>query len=156
MASVHEISQARTLEWIAIPFSRGSSQLRDGTHVSCIAGGFFYHWSTWEAQVFVTTVNTSYSSFSESRLKSKRRRWFQFWINSTGIKSPHIKRSEKENKNAKKKHGDEEKFLHDLRQSLRNWIWSDQDFLVSSSKTGTTDLPSQNHSQTKSKEKKSY
>ena len=74
MASVHEISQARTLEWIAIPFSRGSSQLRDGTHVSCIAGGFFYHRATWEAQVFVTTVNTSYSSFSESRLKSKRRR----------------------------------------------------------------------------------
>ena len=36
-----EISQARLLEWVAIPFSRGSSQLRDGTQVSCLAGGFF-------------------------------------------------------------------------------------------------------------------
>ena len=35
------ISQARILEWIAIFFSRRSSQPRDQTHVSCIAGGFF-------------------------------------------------------------------------------------------------------------------
>ena len=39
-SSVHEILQARILEWIAIPFSRGSSQPRDGTQVSCIAGRF--------------------------------------------------------------------------------------------------------------------
>ena len=35
------ILHARILEWIAIPFSRGSSQCRDGTQVSRIAGGFF-------------------------------------------------------------------------------------------------------------------
>ena len=40
-SSVHGISQARILEWVAIPFSRGSSQPRAGTHVSCIAGRFF-------------------------------------------------------------------------------------------------------------------
>jgi len=40
-SSVHGIFQARTLEWVAIPFSRGSSQPRDGTQVSCIAGRFF-------------------------------------------------------------------------------------------------------------------
>jgi len=40
-SSVHVIFQARILEWVAIPFSRGSSQLRDQTQVSCIAGGFF-------------------------------------------------------------------------------------------------------------------
>ena len=43
-SSVHGISQARILEWVAIPFSRGSSQPRDRTHVSCvsrIAGRFF-------------------------------------------------------------------------------------------------------------------
>ena len=40
-SSVHEIFQARILEWVAIPFSRGSSQPRDRTQVSCIAGGFF-------------------------------------------------------------------------------------------------------------------
>ena len=40
-SSVHGISQARILEWVAISFSRGSSGLRGWTHVSCIAGGFF-------------------------------------------------------------------------------------------------------------------
>ena len=39
-SSVHGISQARVLEWVAISFSRGSSLLRDRTHVSCIAGRF--------------------------------------------------------------------------------------------------------------------
>ena len=39
--TVHEILQARTLEWVAFPFSRGSSQPRDQTQVSCIAGGIF-------------------------------------------------------------------------------------------------------------------
>ena len=37
--TAHGILQARILEWIAFPFSRGSSQPRDGTEVSCIAGG---------------------------------------------------------------------------------------------------------------------
>ena len=39
--SVHRILQARILEWVAMPSSRGSSQPREGTQVSCIAGGFF-------------------------------------------------------------------------------------------------------------------
>ena len=39
--SVHRISQVSILEWVALSFSRGSSQPRDGTHISCIAGGFF-------------------------------------------------------------------------------------------------------------------
>ena len=38
---VHGILQARILEWVAFPFSKGSSQPRDQTQVSCIAGGFF-------------------------------------------------------------------------------------------------------------------
>jgi len=37
VSSVHEIFQAGILEWIAISFSRGSSQPRDWTHVSCIS-----------------------------------------------------------------------------------------------------------------------
>ena len=37
-SSVHGIFQARVLEWVAISFSRGSSQPRDQTQVSCIAG----------------------------------------------------------------------------------------------------------------------
>ena len=40
------ILQARTLEWVAFPFSGGSSQPRDQTQVSCIAGGFFTSWVT--------------------------------------------------------------------------------------------------------------
>ena len=40
-SSVYGILQARILEWVAIPFSRGSSQLRDRTQVSCITGRFF-------------------------------------------------------------------------------------------------------------------
>ena len=40
-SSIHGILQARILEWVAIPFSRGSSQPRDQTWVSCIAGRFF-------------------------------------------------------------------------------------------------------------------
>ena len=41
-------SQARILEWVAIPFSRGSSWPRDQTHVSCIGRQILYHWATWE------------------------------------------------------------------------------------------------------------
>ena len=39
--TVHGILQARILEWVAIPFSRGSSQPRDRTQVSRIASRFF-------------------------------------------------------------------------------------------------------------------
>ena len=40
-SSVHGILQARILEWITVPFPRGSSKLRDQTQVSHIVGGFF-------------------------------------------------------------------------------------------------------------------
>ena len=46
---VHGILQARILEWVAIPFPRGSSPPRDGNWVSCIAGRFFTIWATREA-----------------------------------------------------------------------------------------------------------
>ena len=44
-SSVHGILQARILEWVAFLFSRGSSQPRDWTQVSCIAGRFFTSWA---------------------------------------------------------------------------------------------------------------
>ena len=47
---VHGILQARILEWVAFPFSRGSSHPRDRTQVSHIAGRFFISWATREAQ----------------------------------------------------------------------------------------------------------
>ena len=46
---VYGILQDRMLEWVAFPFSRGSSQPRDQTQVSLIAGGFFTSWATREA-----------------------------------------------------------------------------------------------------------
>ena len=49
---VHGILQTRILEWVAFPFSRGSSQPRDRTQVSCIGGGFFTSWATREAQEY--------------------------------------------------------------------------------------------------------
>ena len=46
---VHGIHQARILQWVAVPFSRGSSQPSDPTLVSCIAGRFFTIWAIREA-----------------------------------------------------------------------------------------------------------
>ena len=42
----------RILEWVAYPFSRGSSWPRNRTNVSCIAGGFLTSWATREAHIF--------------------------------------------------------------------------------------------------------
>ena len=50
-SSVHGTLQARILEWIAIPFSRGFSWLRDGTWVPCITGVFFTVWAIREAHL---------------------------------------------------------------------------------------------------------
>ena len=52
-SSVHGILQAVILEWIAIPFSRGSSQPRDRTPVSYITGRFFIIWATREAHLHI-------------------------------------------------------------------------------------------------------
>ena len=49
--SIHRIFQARVLEWVAISFSRGSSQPRNQTWVSCIAGRCFTLWATREANI---------------------------------------------------------------------------------------------------------
>ena len=45
-SSVHGMLRARILEWVTIPFSRGSSRPRDRARVSCIAGRFFIIWAT--------------------------------------------------------------------------------------------------------------
>ena len=60
----HEILQARILEWVAIPFSRGSSQPRDQTWVSCIVGSYFHIWATREAPDFILAAKMeSYNVF---------------------------------------------------------------------------------------------
>ena len=70
-SSLHEILQARMLEWVAVPFSRGSLQPRDWTCVSCNAGRFFTIWATREA--------SGYNRVKES------------WLN-TGVKASMFKR----------------------------------------------------------------
>ena len=49
--TVHRILQAKILEWVAVPFSKESSQPRDQTQVSWIASRFFTVWATREAKV---------------------------------------------------------------------------------------------------------
>ena len=58
--SVHGIFQARILEWGAIPFSRGSSQTRDQTLVSCIGRQILGHRAIWKAQI--KEISTPYLS----------------------------------------------------------------------------------------------
>ena len=63
------ILQARILEWVAVPFSRGSCQPRDWTQVSHIVGGFFTCWATSEAlycwtRSYLDTRDISFLSIS--------------------------------------------------------------------------------------------
>ena len=67
-SSVLGVFQVRTLEWIAIIFSRGSSQPRNWTCISCIAGGFF-------------TAETPGKQLSQSSIP------FWHWLHGAGIRS---------------------------------------------------------------------
>ena len=68
-SSVHEILQARILEWVAIPFSRGSSWPRDWTLISCITGRFFTIWATRETKNLPAMWET----------------WFNLWVEKGSI-----------------------------------------------------------------------
>ena len=65
----HGILQARILEWAAFPFSRGSSQPRDQTQVSRIAGRFFTNWAIREAPAFTSSQNFTFGTFESIRKK---------------------------------------------------------------------------------------
>ena len=67
--TVHWILKARILDWVAFPFSRGSSQPMNRTGVSCIAGGFFTNWAIKIPLKFET---------SEWGGQVK---WYKFWQN---------------------------------------------------------------------------
>ena len=60
VSSVHNISQARILEWVAIFFSRGFSQLKDQTLISCIGRWILCHRTTLTLH---TVVSHSYKGF---------------------------------------------------------------------------------------------
>ena len=65
-SSVHGILQARTLEWVAIPFSRGSSWPRDQTQVSWIAGRIYTIYDTKGALKGIVTMEKTNVHQSEN------------------------------------------------------------------------------------------
>ena len=71
--TVHGILWARILEWVAFPFSRGSSQPRDRTQVSHIAHGFFTSWATREAPKWRREWQTTSASCLENPMNSMKR-----------------------------------------------------------------------------------
>ena len=74
--TVHGILQARILEWVHFLFSRGSSQARDRSQVSHLAGGFFTSWATREAPkargTMPNTQPVSHKCTSDSSLSTRR------------------------------------------------------------------------------------
>ena len=74
-SSVHGILQARILEWVAMPFSRGSSQLRDRTQASHIAGRLFIVWATSKATNLLSSSQSYKYGFIILQLES-------LWSNS--------------------------------------------------------------------------
>ena len=73
--------QARILEWVAMPSSRGSFQPRDWTHISCIAGGLFTNWATREAWLSAVGVKRLLRKLRLERLASTA-------FLSTGVSAP--------------------------------------------------------------------
>ena len=65
-SSVHGTLQVRTLEWVAISFSRVSSTPRDWTWVSCIAGIFFAIWATREAYIYPEEIIIEKDTFTST------------------------------------------------------------------------------------------
>ena len=73
-------SPGQNLEWVAVPFSRGSSHPRDRTQVSCIAGGFLTSWATRKeiVHVYISVWNNT------GQVAYRRREIFISWIHKQG------------------------------------------------------------------------
>jgi len=65
---VHGLLQARILEWVAIPFSRGSSQCRDQTQVSHITGGFFNSWAPGKPFTSISSLKSDAQYFLKQKI----------------------------------------------------------------------------------------
>ena len=72
-SSVSEILQARILEWESIPFSRGSSQSKDRTWVSCTAGRLFTICTTREA-LDTLKADANKGGISETVLRASKKK----------------------------------------------------------------------------------
>ena len=91
--TVHGILQVTILEWVAFPFSRGSSQSRDRIQVSPFAGRFFISWVTREAHILCeASCNTfevySLSGFPGSTSVKNLPRRHERWVWSLGQEDP--------------------------------------------------------------------
>ena len=78
---------SRVLEWVAYPFSKGSSRPRNRNGVSCIAGRFFTNWATRESLAVNTGINPHWGSkripkvfglWTSSPWRASS--WFQPWL----------------------------------------------------------------------------
>ena len=70
-SSVHGISQARILEWVAMSSSRGYSPPRDQTCVSCIGRRILYHWATREAiKIYALVLKRAMKSYQGHKRRS--------------------------------------------------------------------------------------
>ena len=83
-SSVHEISQASTLAWVAMSFSRGSSRHRDRSQVSCISRWILYHLSYQRSPL--TTLQNSLNK--NSNLVSYHSRYLQLSFGTYAELSP--------------------------------------------------------------------
>ena len=101
-SSVHSISQARVLEWVAITFSRGSSRPRDQTQVSRMAGKFFTVWaprksssedhrSYYEHQL-LSVFRATYILFGSFYVLALELTWISCWCSSWLFKQFHFPR----------------------------------------------------------------
>ena len=79
----------RILEWVAYPFSSGSSWPRNWSGVSCIAGGFFTSWAANKAQrlVKLTVITKSSNDLRGKWVAKKESHWPRVWINEDCILS---------------------------------------------------------------------
>ena len=82
VSSVHGILLSRILEWVAIPFSRRASWLRDWTQISCITGRFFTIWTTREVHQSINLQQLE--SITTDRIIKKKKTYsiilWKLWI----------------------------------------------------------------------------
>ena len=86
-SSVHGISQARILEWVAIPSFRGSSRPRDWTHVSCIGRLVLYQWASREApsgQLTNPNGSDAWTQMAVDNSRSPKRSPSHIWTRTKG------------------------------------------------------------------------
>ena len=75
---VHRILQVRVLEWAAVPFSKGSSQPKDRTQVSRIAGRFFTNWVTREHELMKFPNLLSYLALGYLQVQYRNSKYICF------------------------------------------------------------------------------